>query len=179
MADRLDGIHFFWADERCVPPDHPDSNYAVALQHLLAPLGIPASRIHRVRGEADPVLAAREAEAELWRWATDSSGNLPVLDLVLLGMGEDGHVASLFPGNLDQDMAAPGAYHPVLGPKPPPQRITLTYAALAAAREAWVLVAGAGKEDAWRESLRPNGRTPLARMLQARRRTYLLTTLGI
>ncbi|MBU6411700.1 MAG: 6-phosphogluconolactonase, partial [Verrucomicrobia bacterium] len=88
-------VHIFWADERCVPPDHGDSNFAVARQSLLAPLKIPESQVHRLRGETPPQVAADEAAAEICRVAPLNENARPVLDLVLLGMGEDGHVASL------------------------------------------------------------------------------------
>jgi len=150
-----DSVDFFWADERCVPPDHPESNFALAQAHLLAPLLIPASQIHRVRGELAPELAAQDANAELGRLVPRQAGGVPALDLVLLGMGEDGHVASLFPGAPALVVEGPHVYCPVTGPKPPPQRITMTYAALAAAAQVWVLASGPGKELALRESLIP------------------------
>jgi 6-phosphogluconolactonase len=99
-----------------------------------------------------------------------------VFDLVLLGMGEDGHVASLFPG-------APAAISesrmPFLyitnSPKPPPERITVSYPILAAAREVWVLVSGKGKDPVLRDSLSATGRTPLGRVVQSRQRTRIFT----
>ena len=84
-------------------------------------------------------------------------------------MGEDGHVASLFPGEREADGASPAVFRAVMNsPKPPPNRVTLGYAAIAAAKQVWVLTSGAGKEAALRESLSPTGRTPLARVLRAR-----------
>src|SRR5438034_9485197 len=84
--------HFFWADERCVPPDDAESNFRVARELLLAPLKIADDRIHRIRGEASPDFAAAEAEAEICRIAPLTDPGQPVLDRVCLGMGEDGTV---------------------------------------------------------------------------------------
>ena len=162
--------HFFWADERCVPPDHVDSNYRVARELLLEPLRIEPSHIHRIRGEDEPSRAAAAASEELLRVAADTPGR-PILDWIFLGMGEDGHVASLFPG------AEPraGIYYDVIGPKPPPRRITLSYEVLAGARAVWVLASGSGKEAALQESLRLGGKTPLARVLGARKKTEIFS----
>src|SRR5262245_34381694 len=142
-ASRNHGIrqaHFFWADERCVPPDHADSNYRVARELLLEPLQVEPSHVHRIRGEDEPAKAAAAAAEELLRVAAGAPRQ-PLLDWVFLGMGEDGHVASLFPGAEPK----PGIYYSVTGPKPPPRRITLSYDVLAAAREVWVLASGSGK----------------------------------
>lgn len=170
-------VHFFWADERCVPPDHAESNYRSAAELLLTPLGLPAQNLHRIRGEDAPEPAAQAAERELRQFAPINAAGQPVLDLVLLGMGEDGHVASLFPGEAENVMSSPAGYRTVTASKPPPRRITLGYAAIAAARELWVLASGPGKEAALRESLAPGGRTPLARVLRERARTRIFTDL--
>ena len=173
----LSNVHFFWGDERCVPPDHAESNFAAANEFLLQPLGIAERQIHRIRGEAAPEIAAAEAGAELRRIAPLNAAGQPVLDLIFLGMGEDGHVASLFPGEAEEIMADPKVYRAVTASKPPPQRITLGYAALAAARQIWVLASGAGKERAWSESLKPEGGTPLSRVLRMRAHTVIFTDL--
>ena len=91
-------VRFFFGDERCVPPDHPDSNYGMAKKNLFDPLFIPAPRIHRMRGEAPPEEAALEYQGILLK----ELGETPVLDLVFLGMGPEGHTASLFPGVFSQ-----------------------------------------------------------------------------
>ena len=170
-------VDFFWGDERCVPPEDAESNYGVAAKLLLDPLGIAPERIHRIRGELSPDAAAREAEAALLSCATQTVDGQPVFDWVFLGMGEDGHVASLFPGELAAVMASRAIYRSVIAAKPPPQRITLSYATIAAAREVWVLASGAGKEAALRESLAAGGNTPLARVIAARERTLVFTDL--
>jgi len=169
----LNSAHFFWGDERCVPPTDPESNFGIAREFLLGPLGIAGERIHRVRGEEPPELAAAQAESELRRIAPADAAGQPILDLVFLGMGEDGHVASLFPGESEEVMADPRVYRPIRAAKPPPQRITLGYLAIAAAKQTWVLASGPGKENALRESLAPGGRTPLARVLKLRRLTRI------
>jgi 6-phosphogluconolactonase len=168
-------LHFFWADERCVPPDQADSNFALARAHLLEPLGIPAEPTHRVLGELEPSAAAAKASAELGRIAACRSAGQPILDWVFLGMGEDGHVASLFPGMSDSAAEVAPAYLAVTAPKPPPGRITLSYPALAAARQIWVLVSGPGKERALAESRSPTGQTPLARVVRSRGSTLIFS----
>ena len=90
-------VHFFWADERCVPPDDPESNFKMANELLFAPLKISENQIHRIRGEDSPSAAVKAAEEELRQIALPGENRQPVLDLIFLGMGEDGHVASLFP----------------------------------------------------------------------------------
>jgi 6-phosphogluconolactonase len=131
-------VHVFFGDERCVPPEHPDSNYRMAKESLFDRVALPLSQIHRPAAElADRDAAARAYEALL-----------PArLDLIILGIGEDGHTASLFPG-------APALnerkrrYIPVVGPKPPPERLTLTPPALETASELLMLAMGAGKAEA-------------------------------
>lgn len=167
-------VHFFWGDERCVPPGDQESNFRVANDFLFSPLGIGSSQIHRIRGELPPGVAAAEAEAELVGLAPANESGLPVLDLVLLGMGEDGHVASLFPGEPEQTTSSRAVFRPVTAPKPPPARITLGYGTLAAARAVWVLASGSGKTEALRRSLQGTS-TPLGRLVKLRRSTRILT----
>jgi 6-phosphogluconolactonase len=172
-------VHFFWSDERCVPPNHPDSNFGAADKELLGPLGITRDRIHRIKGELKPADAVTEANAAIGLLAPTNSAGQPVLDLVLLGMGEDGHVASLFPNAPASVADCETPYLAVRSSsKPPPLRISLSYAAIAAAVEVWVLISGAGKEEAFRQSLRVEGKTPLARILRLRRHTRIFTDLA-
>jgi 6-phosphogluconolactonase len=172
-------VHFFWSDERCVPPNHPDSNFRVAEKELLGPLGISHDRIHRIRGELKPADAVTEANAAISLLVPTNSAGRPVLDLVVLGMGEDGHVASLFPNAPASVIECETPYLAVRSSsKPPPLRISLSYAAIAAAVEVWVLISGAGKEEAFRQSLRVEGKTPLARILRLRRHTRIFTDLA-
>jgi 6-phosphogluconolactonase len=165
-------VHFFWADERCVPPDDSESNYRMARELLFEPLKVTENQIHRLKGEAPEDVALREAEESVRRIANAPTGQ-PVLDVIFLGMGEDGHVASLFPGEAEKETANPAIYRAVTAVKPPPRRLTLGYGVIAAAREVRVLVSGAGKEGALKESLSPTGKTPLARVIQQRAGTTI------
>jgi 6-phosphogluconolactonase len=172
----FNGVHFFWADERCVPPTDPESNYAIALQLMFDPLKIPASQIHRLRGEENEALALRDALENITTWArADKGKGQPIFDMIFLGMGEDGHVASLFPGEPEPVIADPAVYRAVTAVKPPPRRITLGYNVIIQAKEAWVLVSGAGKQGALKESLSPGGKTPLARVIRQRPETSVFT----
>jgi 6-phosphogluconolactonase len=166
-------VHFFWADERCVPPDHADSNYRGAEAELLKPLKIPANQVHRLIGEIEPTAGADHAIRELSGIAQGNLHAVPQLDLVFLGMGEDGHVASLFPG--DKEPENPAWFRPVIGPKPPPQRLTMGYGLLAAAKEVWVLASGKAKEQALKDSLSGPDKTPLGRVLAARAQTTVFS----
>jgi len=172
-------VHFFWGDERCVPPADAESNFGLGRRYLLDPLVIQPDKIHRVRGEIAPERAAEEAQAEICRIAAMNGAGQPVLDLIFLGMGEDGHVASLFPDAPDEVVRSQSVYLPVIASKPPPRRITINFAAIAAARQAWVLASGAGKEDALRRSLLSNGETPLSRVVQMREKTIIFTDVTI
>jgi 6-phosphogluconolactonase len=177
-AVSFERVHFFWADERCVPPTEPESNFKLANKLLFAPLNISAEKIHRLRGEDSTSAAVKIAELELCRIAPQNKNGQPVLDLVLLGMGEDGHVASLFPTAGPEVLNCAVPFLAVENsPKPPPRRISLSYPAIAAARQVWVLVSGAGKADALRESLSPDGQTPLARVIQSRTGTKMFSDL--
>jgi 6-phosphogluconolactonase len=131
-------VHVFFGDERCVPPDHPDSNYRMAKESLFDRVALLPSQIHRPAAELrDRDAAARAYEAEL-----------PArLDLIILGIGEDGHTASLFPGSPALNERA-RRYIPVIGPKPPPERLTLTPPALETAGALLMLAVGAGKAEA-------------------------------
>ncbi len=117
-------IHLFWGDERCVPPDHDDSNYKMTWEHLLQHLDIPEENIHRVKGEDDPESEARRYGEEMKKYCTLVDG-LPSIDLNLLGMGDDGHTASIFPHQIELLTASSVcavAMHPTSGQ----QRVTMT-----------------------------------------------------
>jgi len=141
-------VHVFFSDERCVPPDDAASNYRMAREALLDHVPLPPGNVHRVRGDEDPALAALAYEQDLqglFRAAT-----APAFDLICLGMGDDGHTASLFPGTaalreherwvVAQYVAVARAW-----------RVTFTPALINAARHILFLVEGAGKsETLWR-----------------------------
>jgi 6-phosphogluconolactonase len=172
-------VHFFWADERCVPPDDAESNFRAAHELLFAPLEISESQIHRIRGEDSPEAAVKIAEAELRRFVSPGKSGRPVLDLIFLGMGEDGHVASLFQNAMPKKSEIANRNESFIvvngSPKPPPRRISLNYAAIAAAKQVWVLASGSGKEIALKASLNANGRTPLAKVIQMRPQTKVFS----
>jgi 6-phosphogluconolactonase len=155
LADevRWESVELFWGDERAVPPDHADSNYRMARETLLDPLGIDLARVHRMHGEAaDLDEAARAYERELREVVADEAGGMPVLDVVLLGLGADAHTASLFPGTAVIgvcDQAVVAHHVPGVG-----SRLTLTFPVLLAARAIVVLVAGASKSGALEAVLR-------------------------
>ena len=139
-------VHAFFGDERSVPPDHEDSNYRVAQEALLS--HVPVGSVHRMRGEMEPREAAALYEKEL----EEFFGGPPVLDLVLLGIGEDGHTASLFPDTPALDARDRWAVeNPV--EKLNTTRLTLTVPAVDAARKVAFLVAGEGKAEALEEIL--------------------------
>jgi 6-phosphogluconolactonase len=164
----FDHVHFFWADERCVPPTDADSNFKMANELLFAPLSIAEKHIHRLRGEMAPTEAVKMAESEINQIVTDRKNNQPALDLILLGMGEDGHVASLFPAATSAIVNATAPFLVIENsPKPPQTRISLSYANIFAAKKIWVLASGNGKAAALQESLDSKGQTPLARVIQA------------
>jgi 6-phosphogluconolactonase len=168
-------VHFFWADERCVPPDDAESNFRAAHELLFAPLRINDAQIHRIHGEDSPEIAAQKATMDICHIAPKNSAGQPVLDLIFLGMGEDGHVASLFPGKMEGKMPADIFCAVNNSPKPPPDRVTLSYATIAAAKNVWEMASGAGKETALRDSLNPSGKTPLARVIQSRLKTKIFS----
>ena len=170
----FNNVHFFWGDERMVPTTDEESNFKLAAAPLLLALKIPDEQVHRILTERGEAIAVQQAEAEICRIASLNNRGQPILDLVLLGMGEDGHVASLFPGDAEA-LESKAVYRAVTGPKPPPRRITLGFPALAAAREVWVLVSGQGKAEAMRASLLEAGTTPLAKVLQSRTHTEIFT----
>jgi 6-phosphogluconolactonase len=148
--------HVYFGDERCLDPDDPQRNSAMAAAHLTDRVPIPATQVHAIPAERGPENAAR-AYAALIEPA------LP-FDLVLLGMGEDGHTASLFPGHQHPPDAL---VSPVRGaPKPPAERVTLGVAALTGARQLLVLVTGAGKRAAM-QRWRAGGELPVAQVASA------------
>lgn len=146
--------HVFFGDERCVPPDDPESNYRMANETLLARVPIPRENIHRIRGEGDAVANARVYEDELRGYFVGETW--PAFDLVLLGMGDDGHTASLFPGTdalREQDAWVTANWVERLNQF----RITLTVPAINHAERVAFVVTGGAKSARLREVLRDEG----------------------
>jgi 6-phosphogluconolactonase len=139
-------IDFFFADERAVPPDHAASNYRLASESLFCPAGVLPAQIHRMRGEMEDLNAASNLYTNELMALVE--GGIPRFDLIFLGLGPDGHTASLFPNSgVLQERTRWVA--PVLNaPKPPPRRLTLTVPVLNAAREVIFLVCGIDKAAA-------------------------------
>jgi 6-phosphogluconolactonase len=173
--EELNGVEVWFADERCVAPEDAESNYRLAAETLLEPAHVPPERVHRMRGEAGPQEGARLYAEELTRELGDAGAAPPVLDLIVLGIGPDGHVASLFPGAATLDAGADAVCLGVRdSPKPPPERITLSLAMLRAARECMLLATGASKTDAVAAMLaEPSHHVP-ASLLRRERLTVML-----
>ncbi len=137
-------VHVWFGDERCVPPVHVDSNYHMAKEALLSHVAIPPANVHRIRGELDAYRASEEYEAEMRRVLKVPDGDVPRFDLVLLGMGSDGHTASLFPGTpatVEEDALCCGTWVE----KMKAYRITLTFPVFDNAANVLFLACGADK----------------------------------
>lgn len=145
---------FFWADERMVPPDDPASNFGMAWDLWLKRLGVEGSHIHRIKGELSLEDAVETYRSDL-RWLADSGLAWPRFGLVLLGLGSDGHTASLTPGPISkQERESPVIGTVMAGSKPSQQRVTLTPLVMNSAERILFLVAGAEKSGAVRGTLR-------------------------
>ena len=148
-------IDFFWGDERYVPADSSDRNDRAVGLDLLDRVGVDPLRVHAIPASDEKYESLEDAAAayeELVRSVGSGS-----FDLVMLGMGPDGHVASLFPGHPQLDVSDRIAVPVTDSPKPPPERISLTFPALNRTHEVWFLVTGDGKADAVARALAPEG----------------------
>ncbi len=148
LAKSLDWsrVHLWFGDERCVPPDHPDSNYGMVREALIDHIPIPENQVHRIHGELSPEDAASRYARELVHRLPDRGDGLGRFDLLMLGMGADGHTASLFPGTPaleERDRPAVAVYVQKLDS----WRVTITYPLIERAREIMLLVAGATKAE--------------------------------
>jgi 6-phosphogluconolactonase len=155
-----DKVQIFFGDERHVSPDHPDSNYRMANEALLSKVPIPPANVHRIRAELDAARSAAEYEQELRSVFGSRAGEIPHFDLIMLGLGPDGHTASLFPGSAAlQERTALVSANWV--EKFNNHRITFTYPLLNAAAEVMFVAGGADKADMLRHVLRgdPSGQT--------------------
>lgn len=139
-------IQIYWSDERCVPPAHPESNYRLAQQALLAHIAIPPENIHRIAGEYSP---AQSADLYIQELRQQFDTPLPTFDLMLLGLGNDGHTASLFPGSpaLEEKSRWVAAVEHRYPPLPMVDRITLTLPVINAARSVIFMVSGKSKRE--------------------------------
>jgi 6-phosphogluconolactonase len=156
-------LEFFWGDERFVPHDDPRSNYAMAREALLDRIPVEPEQIHPIPTDGDPAGAARRYEATLKQaYGSDRIGAPSLFDLVLLGLGSDGHTASLFPGDPvlqeREHWVAPAAMQ---SPEP---RITLTYPVFESSRAVLFFVTGAEKAEAVKRVLAGDGDLPAARL---------------
>lgn len=169
FAEKIDWkrTHLFWGDERCVPPDHSDSNFALAFNTIISEVWIPSENVHRIPAEIEPPeTAAREYEQTLREFFQPAEEEatvpkFPSFDLVLLGLGEDGHTASLFPGNVALEeknswvVAVDGAKA-----SPSVPRITLTFPVINRAKCVLLLASGSNKRAVLREILRNREAAP-------------------
>jgi 6-phosphogluconolactonase len=165
-------VHFFWADERAVPPSDPESNFGLAERLWLKPAAVPETSIHRMPADAvDLDKAAAEYETELTR----IPGAQGTLDLVVLGMGPDGHIASLFPGHPLLRENARGVAAITDASKPPPRRLTLTLPVIAAARRVIVAAFGGSKAEALADAVsHESSALPIAQLLRRAADTLIL-----
>jgi 6-phosphogluconolactonase len=150
LRDDWGGVELWYGDERCVGAEDPESNHRLVAESLLAHIHGPPPQEHRLAGELGPEVAAEDYAALLQaRVPPAGEWGLPALDLALLGLGEDGHTASLFPDHPEVQDESGALCLPVReAPKPPPERVTLSLPVLRAARGCLLLVTGSGKADA-------------------------------
>ncbi|MDX6645242.1 MAG: 6-phosphogluconolactonase [Miltoncostaeaceae bacterium] len=167
-----DRAELFFSDERLVPPDHPASNVRMVREALLDPAGVAPERVHRIRGELPPWTAAALAEAEL---RATRPGRWPALDLVLLGIGEDGHTASLFPGAPELAERSRAVVPVHRSDLPQPWRATMTLPALNAAHAVLILADGAAKAAVVRRAIAGDPALPAGLVRPAGRLTWLVT----
>jgi len=158
FADKIDWsrVHFFWGDERCVPPDDAESNYGMTKELLLDQIDIPAANIHRVLGESSPAEERVRCEQEIREHVSSTEADVPQFDLMILGMGGDGHTASIFPHEIEflkSENICEVAIHPDSGQN----RITLTGQVLNASARIAFLITGAGKASVMAEIIGQTG----------------------
>jgi 6-phosphogluconolactonase len=148
-----EAVQITFGDERCVPADSPDSNFRMAFEALLCRVPLPVGNVFQIQGHIDPNEAAAQCQAQLDAVAKRMGETVYRHDLLLLGLGEDGHTASLFPGSpaLDETQRFVVA---TTGPKPPPQRITFTYPLINASRKVAFLLNDPKKEPILEAALR-------------------------
>ena len=147
-----DKVHLFWSDERCVSPSSPESNFRMIQESLVAKISIPIENVHRIAGEQLPAEASRAYESEIQEFFSLDAGQFPIFDLTLLGIGEDGHTASLFPGTIAlhvRDRIVTDVYVEKLHS----HRITMTLPSINNSRSVIFMVEGKKKAGILREAL--------------------------
>lgn len=152
-----DRVVFFWGDERCVPPDNDESNFKMTNLALLSKVDIPEANIHRVLGEDPPHNEALRYEQEIKEFIPEGSNGFPSFDWIFLGMGPDGHTASLFPGAPtleEKKKICVVATHPETGQK----RVSVTFPVLDGAKRVSFLVAGDSKAPVLKEIMESGGK---------------------
>ena len=152
--------HVFWTDERWVPRSSPESNYGVAEKLFFSRVPIPGGQVHAADDSLNPSETARAYESALLKVFQPAAGRVPRFDLILLGVGEDGHTASLFPGHPALNEIQRWVVPVSNAPKPPPVRITLTLPVINNARNVVFVAAGPGKADILSKVLNPRVRQP-------------------
>lgn len=168
-----DALRFFWADERCLPHDHVDSNFHLAKTHFFDPLNISRQSLFPFDEKGSPKQRAKRGREMIQKHCGDD----PVFDLIFLGMGEDGHIASLFPENFQMDRDRHEVCFEVKTTKSPANRITLSYRVLAAAREIWIVISGKAKIKMLNEALMLSGQSPLVHLFSLRKHSRVFTDL--
>jgi 6-phosphogluconolactonase len=149
-------VHWFWGDERCVPPSDPESNYGAAERLLLSKINVPKSNVHRIVGESDPEVESQRYAEEIESWLPSHADGLPRFDIVVLGMGTDGHTASIFPNQMEL-MSSPRICEIATHPESGQRRITLTGPLLNAAANVFFLVTGKKKASVLAEIFHGTG----------------------
>jgi 6-phosphogluconolactonase len=156
QADEWTHVHLYWGDERCVPPEHPESNYGAAFKAMIEPLGLKRDQVHQILGEEDPEQEA-ERYSKLLLDQLPVEGGLPVFDWVWLGLGSDGHTASIFPKQIalwKSEQACVTAIHPESGQK----RISLSGGVINAALRVTFIASGMEKAPVIKEILMKEGK---------------------
>ena len=164
---RWDGVELWFGDERCVGPDDPAANYHMVAETLLG--HAPGALVHRIEGELGAQRAAAAYDALLRERVSADGGSIPVLDIALLGIGEDGHTASLFPHNPALEARGVAAVAVYDAPKPPPERVSLSLEVLRSARSVILLASGPAKAAALAQALAgPNPAVPASLLVGER-----------
>lgn len=175
-ADALDWeqVHVWWGDERFVPADSDDRNDRPAMAKLFDLVPVDPAKLHRMPNSDEFASADEAADAYEATLNEVGGGETPTFDVILLGLGPDGHCASLFPGAPTLGITGRAAIGVHDSPKPPPTRLSLTFDGLDAAREVWLIASGVGKADAVAGGVGGNLALPVARVRGRERTLWLI-----